>query len=108
MTRIVNVDDKGFFYRDRSSELVEAGDSIIILMKSRMLSLQVNVSGTSYYMVSATQSDIQKVKDGLATFVDGEDADFTSTDDFIIEAGGAVKIENKSYSTDSIEVDWRV
>ena len=27
MTRIVNVDDKGFFYRDRSSEIVESGDA---------------------------------------------------------------------------------
>ena len=59
-------------------------------------------------MISVTQSDIQKVKDGLATFVDGEDADFSSTDDFLIEAGGAVKVENKSYSADSIEVEWRV
>jgi hypothetical protein len=108
MTRIVNLDSKGFMYRERSSEVVEVGDAIILIMKPRQLSLQVTVTGSSYYMVSVTQSESQKVKDGNAVFIDGEDADFSATEDFIVEAGGAVKIENKSYSTDSIEVDWRV
>ncbi len=108
MTRIVNLNEEGFFYRDRGSEEIQPGDAIIILMRSRKMALQVVVEGTSYYMISVTQSSSEKVRLEKAIFIDGEDVDYVATEDFIVEIGGAVKIENREFSANFITVDWRV
>jgi hypothetical protein len=105
---IENLNEKGFFYNDAGSKTLAPGEILYLLMKAHKASVLITVSGTSYYMVSATQASTDKVKDGTATYVDADDVDFIETDDYIVRIGSGIKIENKSYSTDNIVVDWRI
>ncbi len=106
MENIINLNEQGEIYRFISSETLEPGDSIVLIIRGRKVALQISVPGTSYYMISVTQASSDKVKKGTATFMDGEDVDYSESEDFIVETGGAVKIENREFSTGDIEVDW--
>lgn len=105
---IENLDEKGFFKEAEGSFSLAPGEVKYILMKGRSASVQVTVTGTSYYMVAATQANTSKVKEGSSTFIDADAVDFSESGDYVIETGGGIKIENRIDSTDDIEVDWRV
>ncbi len=93
---------------DRGTAIIRPGETLYLLMKSRPASLSVVSTGTFYYMVSATQANSEKIKEGLATFLDADSVDFSVSEDFIIETAGGIKIENSSGSMSDLEVDWRI
>lgn len=103
---IVNLNEKGEIIRYIDSETLAPGESMVLIIRGRKVALQVHTSGTSYYMISVTQARTEKIKEGMAVFIDGEEVDYSFTDDFLIETGGGVKIENREFSSESITVDW--
>jgi hypothetical protein len=99
---------KNAIINDHGSKRVAPGSTLYLLMKARPASLSIITEGTSYYMISVTQAYSEKIKADLAAYLDADAIDFSASEDFIVECGGAIKIVNRPESTHSIEVDWRI
>jgi hypothetical protein len=99
---------KNLIINDHGSKVVSPGSTLYLLMKARPASLSIVTEGTSYYMISVTQANSDKIKEDLAKYLDADSVDFSSSEDFVVEYGGGIKIVNRPESTNDLEVDWRI
>jgi len=105
-----NASDSGhlIFY---GSTTIAKNTSKVLLVEGYPGAVQVHINGTGVaaFMVSVTTYPTDKVLAETAQFIDAEASDLDEDQDFNLDYGvSAVKITNRSTSTDTIDVAWRV
>jgi len=93
------------------STTVAKNTSKVFLFEGYPGAIQVHINGTAVaaFMVATTAYPTEAIKAETAQYLNAEFSDLTEDQDFKIDFGvSAIKVTNRSTSTDSLEVAWRI